>query len=73
MLAERTAIDMHDQDIAVKQLEFAFAKLLADHQEGGVLKAEESRYSDWGLRWVKVSNVLDVSCVSSELCLVVCS
>ena len=31
-------------------------ELLADHQEGAVIKAEESRYCDWALRWVKVSH-----------------
>jgi DNA ligase 4 len=70
MLAERTAIDMDDPDIAVEQLEYTFAKLLADHQEGAVLKAEESRYVDYGLRWVKVNSFF-MTC--SDIFLIFCS
>lgn len=55
MIAERFPINMCSEDTAVEQLEGVFAKLLADHQEGAVLKAEESRYCDWSLQWVKVS------------------
>lgn len=58
MLAERTPVEMKSPETGVQQLESAFAKLLADHQEGAVLKAEESRYCDWGLRWVKVGSNL---------------
>ena len=54
MLAERTCIDTTRPE-ALDTLRKAFAKLEADHQEGAVLKADESRYNDWKLRWVKVS------------------
>ena len=55
MLAERTEIPMALSDLAVEKLETSFAKLLAAHQEGAVIKADESQYCDWSLRWIKVS------------------
>lgn len=37
-----------------KALEEAFAATIADHQEGLVIKAEESHYHDYKLPWVKL-------------------
>ena len=54
MLAERVPICMANKDQAHDDLIYAFAKLRADHQEGAVLKADESKYNDYSLRWVKV-------------------
>lgn len=56
MLVERYPVDLRSFETGMVELESTFAKLLADHQEGAVLKAEESRYCDWDLRWVKVSD-----------------
>lgn len=58
MLAERVPIPMSNRDQAEDDLIHIFAQLQADHQEGAVLKAEESRYNDYRLRWVKVSDGL---------------
>ena len=54
MLAARTPIPMHSRADAEDTLRRVFAALKADHEEGAVLKADESRYNDWRLRWVKV-------------------
>ncbi|EKM49924.1 uncharacterized protein PHACADRAFT_178551 [Phanerochaete carnosa HHB-10118-sp] len=54
MLAERVPIPMHSPKEADEALRRAFAKLQADREEGAVLKADESRYNDWKLRWVKL-------------------
>ena len=54
MLAHRTPVQIADGEDAESQLRQVFAEHIADHQEGLVLKAEESRYNDWKLPWVKV-------------------
>ena len=53
MLAERTCIDLTlpDADEVCRQ---AFSKLLANYQEGAVLKAESAQYAEGRLPWVKV-------------------
>lgn len=55
MLAERTAVPITSFDGSVGKLEDVFAGLLARHEEGAVIKADESRYCDWNLKWIKVS------------------
>lgn len=56
MLAERTSIPMSpNRDESSAKLRELFARLIADHQEGLVLKADESRYNQGYLPWVKVS------------------
>lgn len=54
MLSERTAIDMGCRNEARDELTCVFANTIAAHEEGLVLKAEESKYGDWKLPWVKV-------------------
>lgn len=56
MLAERRSIPMgHGVDeCSVELLERIFAKLISGHEEGAVLKADEGRYCDWSLPWVKL-------------------
>ncbi|KZT07561.1 uncharacterized protein LAESUDRAFT_115651 [Laetiporus sulphureus 93-53] len=54
MLAERTPISLTCQSDGNAQLRTIFSGLIADHQEGVVLKADESRYNDWRLPWVKL-------------------
>ena len=53
ILAERTCIDLTlpDADEVCRQ---AFSKLLANYQEGAVLKAERAQYAERRLPWVKV-------------------
>lgn len=55
-LAERVAIDLHNttQDHVETDLRRAFATQIANHQEGIVLKADESRYNDYRMPWVKL-------------------
>lgn len=52
ILAERFEIDMTSMK-PEHTLARIFAEHVADFQEGLVLKAEESRYNDYGLPWVK--------------------
>ena len=57
MLAERVAIDMCPDEHGVDpdaRLRKVFAEIIADHQEGVVLKAHEATYNDWRMPWVKV-------------------
>ncbi|EFI27392.1 hypothetical protein CC1G_14863 [Coprinopsis cinerea okayama7 len=54
ILAERFPIPMRPPLTAQSNLRSIFASVIADHQEGLILKAEESRYNDWKLPWVKV-------------------
>lgn len=55
MIAERKHIScLDDADATAEHLSAALARTIAYHQEGLVLKAEESRYGDWKLPWVKV-------------------
>ncbi|KAG2011553.1 DNA ligase I [Coprinopsis cinerea AmutBmut pab1-1] len=54
ILAERFPIPMRPPLTAQSNLRSIFAGVIADHQEGLILKAEESRYNDWKLPWVKV-------------------
>ncbi|GBE86340.1 predicted protein [Sparassis crispa] len=53
MLAQRTHIDPLTQD-ADALLRTVFSKLIADHQEGIVLKADEGRYNERRFPWVKL-------------------
>jgi DNA ligase-4 len=60
MLSDRIAIDLNHVDgiaKAEKDLRYAFARLIANHEEGLVLKADEAAYNDSSLPWVKVSAV----------------
>lgn len=59
MLSERTAIDMGCRNEARDDLTCVFANTIAAHEEGLVLKAEESKYGDWKLPWVKVCPLRD--------------
>lgn len=54
MLADQVPILMTCKDEAEDDLIHIFAQLQANHQEGAVLKADESKYNDYSLRWVKV-------------------
>ncbi|KAI0080151.1 hypothetical protein K474DRAFT_1704941 [Panus rudis PR-1116 ss-1] len=56
MLAKRWPVQISGvpQEKAVGVLERIFAKLIADCEEGAVLKADEARYNDWRLPWVKL-------------------
>lgn len=61
MLTDRIAIDMRPDDHAVDpeaHLRKVFAEVIADHQEGLVLKAHEAAYNDWRMPWVKVGRVV---------------
>ena len=53
MLAERKCVDMTQPD-ALDVMREAFANLIADHQEGAVLKADSAQYGERRLPWVKV-------------------
>lgn len=53
MLAERECIDMWRAD-ALATLKSIFAGLIADHQEGAVLKADGAQYGEKRSPWVKV-------------------
>ncbi|KAH8093745.1 hypothetical protein BXZ70DRAFT_949037 [Cristinia sonorae] len=55
MLAARFPISLRQGvNQAADELSAAFAKMIADHQEGLVLKAEDSRYNDWKFPWIKL-------------------
>ena len=56
MLAERVSIPMSPfvRSGPASQLRQVFAQHIADHQEGVVLKADEGRYNQGYLPWVKV-------------------
>lgn len=57
MIAGRTPIELeadHDGKRAQQALEKVFAATVADYQEGLVIKAEESRYHDYKMPWVKL-------------------
>ncbi|TFK17324.1 hypothetical protein FA15DRAFT_338182 [Coprinopsis marcescibilis] len=54
LLAERFPIVMSDISEAQESLRTIFAEQVADHQEGLVIKADESRYNDYKLPWVKL-------------------
>ncbi|KAI0700149.1 hypothetical protein C8T65DRAFT_831678 [Cerioporus squamosus] len=53
MLAERVCIDMKRAG-AAESLRKAFATLIADHQEGAVLKADGAQYGERRWPWVKL-------------------
>ncbi|CDO68359.1 hypothetical protein BN946_scf184815.g6 [Trametes cinnabarina] len=53
MLAERTCIEMGRVDTKEKLRE-AFAQVIADHQEGVVIKAERASYAEKRWPWVKL-------------------
>ena len=56
MLAERWEIPMNNGpcSTSVGTLGDIFSKLIASHEEGAVLKADEGSYRDWRFPWVKV-------------------
>lgn len=54
MLAERTPVLMACPAQAQADLESIFSRLQGNREEGAVLKADESKYNDYRLRWVKV-------------------
>ncbi|PCH44474.1 hypothetical protein WOLCODRAFT_105197 [Wolfiporia cocos MD-104 SS10] len=57
MVAERKAVPLTSSwpsEAEKARFRVVFAQLLADHQEGVVLKADESVYNDGRLRWVKL-------------------
>ena len=56
MLARRVAIDMVNRERAEDGLRLAIAELKREFEEGAVVKADESRYNDPKLKWVKVSS-----------------
>ncbi|KAI9062683.1 hypothetical protein FKP32DRAFT_1652628 [Trametes sanguinea] len=53
MLAERTCVEMGRADTEEK-LRRAFARAIADHQEGVVIKADGARYAEKRWPWVKL-------------------
>ncbi|KAI0369767.1 hypothetical protein BV20DRAFT_1044223 [Pilatotrama ljubarskyi] len=53
MLAERTCIDMKSKDPA-EELRRVFARVIANHQEGIVIKAGGATYAERRWPWVKV-------------------
>ena len=58
MLAERTPIASNgpnDIDSADKQLRAIWARIIAECQEGLVLKADDGGYNDYRSPWVKVT------------------
>ncbi|KAI0955281.1 hypothetical protein AcW1_006907 [Taiwanofungus camphoratus] len=59
MLAERSPVSLSlsasdGLSEAETQLRVLFSRLIADHQEGVVLKADEGRSNDWRQPWVKL-------------------
>ena len=63
MLADRFPVSCeHDFEKAAENLSALFSKAIASHQEGLVLKADEGRYNDWKLPWVKVTHRVDLTC-----------
>ena len=56
MLAERARVSaLNDRNGDTEdELQMIFARRAAEYEEGIVLKAEESRYNDWNMSWVKV-------------------
>ncbi|KAL4248499.1 ATP-dependent DNA ligase family protein [Abortiporus biennis] len=57
MLANRTAIDLpptQPMDDAEDKMRHVFASLIANSEEGAVLKADEARYIERRLPWVKL-------------------
>lgn len=69
MLSERVPISLstttsfvEDKDPAA-QLRTLFAKLIADYQEGVVIKADQGRYNDKTAPWVKVRYTFEDNCI----------
>jgi DNA ligase-4 len=61
MLAERTPIALNmanNIDVADKQLRAIWARIIAECEEGLVLKADEGEYNDFRSPWVKVRTTL---------------
>ncbi|RDB20889.1 DNA ligase [Hypsizygus marmoreus] len=54
MLSQRVSIHMDDDENAQSTLEKIFADIIATHEEGIVLKADEARYNDFRMPWVKL-------------------
>jgi DNA ligase-4 len=57
MLADRTVIELAGpggRASGENDLRNAFAKLIAQYEEGAVLKEDRGAYNDWRSPWVKV-------------------
>jgi DNA ligase 4 len=57
MIADRIAIQLdrfNGLEAAKKSLRNIFASLIANHQEGIMIKSDESTYNNKGVPWVKV-------------------
>ena len=54
LLADRSAIALTDLKNAAAELRVVFARTIADHQEGLVLKSDLGEYNDRHSPWVKV-------------------
>lgn len=54
ILSNRYPIDMVSSTLTEKELEKIFQNHIDQHEEGLVLKAENSRYNDWNKPWVKL-------------------
>lgn len=55
ILAERFPINLHESsERATRQLARIFSAAIADHQEGIVIKGEDSSYNDFRQPWVKL-------------------
>lgn len=55
MLAKRTPIDLQkSSEVVLDELSLTWAEIIAECEEGLVLKAEEGFYNDWRSPWVKV-------------------
>ena len=65
MVAERTCIDMKNSD-GEDTLRRTFARVIADHQEGMVIKADGAMYAERRWPWVKVRLVLATVIVDTD-------
>lgn len=54
MIAGRVPISMEPNNTSERALDEVFSAIIADYQEGLVIKAEESRYHDYKMPWVKL-------------------
>ena len=54
MVSERVPISVSHEDEPETQLSRVFANLIANYQEGLVLKADRGQYNDRKSPWVKV-------------------
>lgn len=67
MLAARTRVSGPGGRDGAEALRHAMAACVAEFEEGLVLKAEEGRYGDWRVPWVKVCPV-SLSCSCPWVC-----